>query len=141
MKLNKNITSLLSEAKTKFSDDEHEVKLYFPGCFPCLLSFVTFVSSQTKNRDLRLKDKDEVWLKMFFRLFSKSKHYVLPEKLARLFLLKEVKSSSDSKMIKLLFRHYDVFAKTAAKTRIKQMATAIAFSRQNDAAGSSARTT
>ena len=30
MKLNKNITSLLSEAKTKFSDDEHEVKLYFP---------------------------------------------------------------------------------------------------------------
>ena len=78
---------------------------------------------------------------MFFRLFSKSKHYVLPEKLARLFLLKEVKSSSDRKMIKLLFRHYDVFAKTAAKTRIKQMATAIAFSRQNDAAGSSARTT
>ena len=60
MKLNKNITSLLSEAKTKFSDDEHEVKLYFPVCFPCLLSFVTFVSSQTKNRDLRLKDKDEV---------------------------------------------------------------------------------
>ena len=60
MKLNKNITSLLSEAKTKFSDDEHEVKLYFPECFLCLLSFVTFVSSQTKNRDLRLKDKDEV---------------------------------------------------------------------------------
>ena len=49
MKLNKNITSLLSEAKTKFSDDEHEVKLYYPECFLCLSSFVTFVSSQTSR--------------------------------------------------------------------------------------------
>lgn len=39
MKLNKNITSLLSEAKTKFSDDEHEVKLCFPECYEVTGSF------------------------------------------------------------------------------------------------------
>ena len=50
----------------------------------------------------------------------------------------EVKPSPECKMIKVVtflscFRHYDVFAKTLSK-----MATAITFSRQNDA-GSSAR--
>ena len=54
-----------------------------------------------------------------------------PEKLARLFFLKEVKPSPDCKMIKLdnLF-----FAKTRSRMR-----TTIAFFRQNDA-GSCART-
>ena len=56
----------------------------------------------------------------------------LPEKLARLFLLKEVKPSPYLKMIKLnfsitCFRHYDILVKTRSRM------TAIAFSRQNDA--------
>ena len=50
-------------------------------------------------------------------------------------MLKEVKPSSDSKMIKLLTfdnfdnRHYNILA----KTRSSRMTTAITFSRQNDA--------
>ena len=45
---------------------------------------------------------EEIWLK-FFRVFSKSGHprKLPPEKFALLSLLKEVKSSSDRKMIKL----------------------------------------
>ena len=61
--------------------------------------------------------------KLHFTFFSKLK------KLVRLFILKEVKPSPDSKLIKLLtldylFRHYDILPQTRSI-----MTTAIAFSR------------
>ena len=62
-----------------------------------------------------------------------------PQKLVRLFPLKEVKPSPDRLMIKFLtfdtcFHHYNIFVNT------RRMATAATFSRQNDV-GSRAHTT
>ena len=59
-------------------------------------------------------------------------YFLTPKKLVRLFILKEVKPSPDSWMIKVLHlvtcsRHYDILAKTR-----RRMTTAIMFSRQND---------
>ena len=58
-------------------------------------------------------------------------YFFLPKKLVRLFMLKEVKASPDSKMIKHLItysRYYDILAKNC-----RRLTTATPFSRQNDA--------
>ena len=76
----------------------------------------------------------------FWRVFLKKRHpgklhftFFSPKKLARLFMLKEVKPSPDSKIENFLHlitccRYYDILAKTRSRTT-----TAITFSRQNDA--------
>ena len=53
-----------------------------------------------------------------------------PKKLAGLFILKDVKPSPDSRMIKRknCSRHFDILTKTRSR-----MTTAITFSRENDA--------
>ena len=66
-------------------------------------------------------------------------YFCSPQKLVRLFPLKEVKPSPDRLMIKFLtfdtcFHHYNIFVNT------RRMATAATFSRQNDV-GSRAHTT
>ena len=72
-------------------------------------------------------------LEFFIVLFS-------PEKLAMLSFLKEVKTSLDRKMRKLLtldklYPHYDTLTKTRSR-----MTTATTFSRQNDAASRASTT-
>ena len=78
----------------------------------------------------------------FLRVLSKkdtSESFILlfsPKKLVRLFILKEVKPSPDSRMIKLLTlitfsRHYDILAKT--RGRMTMAITSWRFSRQIDA--------
>ena len=94
--------------------------------------------------------KDEIWLKVFSLILKKhtprkaTLYFFTPEKLAQLFLLKEVYLPPDRKMIKLLhlttcFRHYDILAKSREK-RVINWRGISRFSRQNDA-GACARIT
>ena len=91
-----------------------------------------------------MQDEDEIYLEVFFAYsqnrYIKESFIVLfsPEKLARLFLLKEFKPSPDRKTRKLPTVH-NLLPAILTKTRSRKM-TATTFSRQNYA-GSRASTT
>ena len=48
MKLNANITKVLSEAKSNFSDDEHEVQLTFILLITCFVQFTLILQLPCK---------------------------------------------------------------------------------------------
>ena len=100
---------------------------FLVSCYKRALDLRTSTRTRFNLNFLRVFAKKTPWKTSFYSFFS-------PEKLVRLFILKEVKPSPDNKLIRLLtFDNlfpplYDMLAKTRSGST-----TAISFSLQNKA--------